>query len=572
MEPDYTSEPFITRREPVREMICSFNSLYLESEGEVAVPEEDNDSSHLPPPPPEEEDGSLISLTIAMKMRQLEIRMEKMEKESVDRVQGVDVSVQNYLQQYDRHLIAIEGLMPDLIKLVTTQSSFNQSLKKLEEELVNFVEEKSTRLEKTLENQLQEMGRTMMDCMERRDNHLKSSLCPIPGATSTPTTTLIPDAQLIPMQHQLPYRMAIKIEFPKFGSIGAEDPIAYLEKCAEYLAVRPMSDAEILATLPSVLTHTAKDWWVAEKAQVKTWGQFKTAFLRSFLPDDHEVEAERRIRERKQGIDEDLRTFAFQYRALCLRLKPTMSEKEMLQAALRNCNPQIASVLRGTVATFDDLVCTGALVERDIDEERAFWKQRQAEQSSRRGGQDKYSRGKHGSHSMALVTRGNVKLLTLTITLRGQSCEAILDTGSSYSLIQESSWRRWKDEAESWRSCRGQTFTLANGHIQRALGEVTWECALKGCTNPLRLFIMRDEDLAFQLILGLESLVTCRVKLDFDTSTYSLPGEKETLHPFSCYDQPPSVNIHCALPIVQVSSDTAAVIKDLVGLADASRT
>lgn len=73
MDPDYTSEPFLTRREPVRELICSFSSLYLESEGGVAVPEEDNDSSYLPsPPPPEEEDESLIRLTIATKVRQLE--------------------------------------------------------------------------------------------------------------------------------------------------------------------------------------------------------------------------------------------------------------------------------------------------------------------------------------------------------------------------------------------------------------------------------------------------------------------------------------------------------------------
>lgn len=155
-----------------------------------------------------------------------------------------------------------------------------------------------------------------------------------------------------------------------------------------------------------------------------------------------------------------------------------MTEKEILQAALRNCNPRLASILRGTVTSFDDLVHTGALVERDIAEERAFWKQRQAEQSFRRGGQDKYNRGKPRSHSMALVTRGNVKLLTLTITLRNHSCEDIMDTGSSYSLIQESLWRRWKDETESWQSSRGQTFALANGHVQRALGEVTWECVL----------------------------------------------------------------------------------------------
>lgn len=112
-------------------------------------------------------------------------------------------------------------------------------------------------------------------------------------------------------------------------------------------------------------------------------------------------------------------------------------------------------------------------VEQDIAEEKAFLKQRQAEQSSRRGGQDKYSRGKPGSNSMALVTRGNVKLLTLTITLRNHSCEAIVDTGSSYTLIWESLWRRWKDETESGWSNRGQTFALANSHVQRALGEGT---------------------------------------------------------------------------------------------------
>ncbi|GAA6092483.1 uncharacterized protein LOC122329503 [Tachysurus ichikawai] len=88
---------------------------------------------------------------------------------------------------------------------------------------------------------------------------------------------------------------------------------------------------------------------------------------------------------------------------------------------------------RGTVNSFDDLVHTGALVEWDMAEERAFWKQRQAEQPSRRGGQYKYNR-------------------------------AVMDTGSSYSLIQESLWRRWKDETESWQSSPGQTFSLANDH------------------------------------------------------------------------------------------------------------
>ncbi len=89
MDLDYTSEPFMTRREPVGELIHSFSSLYIESEGGATAPEEDNDSSCLPPPPPPDEE-SLISLTIATRVSQLAFRLDKMEKESVERVQGVE--------------------------------------------------------------------------------------------------------------------------------------------------------------------------------------------------------------------------------------------------------------------------------------------------------------------------------------------------------------------------------------------------------------------------------------------------------------------------------------------------
>ncbi len=83
------------------------------------------------------------------------------------------------------------------------------------------------------------------------------------------------------------------------------------------------------------------------------------------------MEAESRIRERKQAVDENIHSFVYQYRALCLRLKPAMTEREILQAILRNCNPRIASILRGTVSTIE-LVRVGTLVERDLNEERVF--------------------------------------------------------------------------------------------------------------------------------------------------------------------------------------------------------
>lgn len=67
----------------------------------------------------------------------------------------------------------------------------------------------------------------------------------------------------------------------------------------EYLAIQPLTDYEILASLTSVLKDTAKDWWVPEKRNVQTWEQFKV-FLRSFLNDDYEDETARSLLEGKQ--------------------------------------------------------------------------------------------------------------------------------------------------------------------------------------------------------------------------------------------------------------------------------
>lgn len=52
-----------------------------------------------------------------------------------------------------------------------------------------------------------------------------------------------------------------------------------------------------MPTLFSVLEHTAKDWWKAERASISSLADFEDTFLRKFLGEDHEQEAERRIRD-----------------------------------------------------------------------------------------------------------------------------------------------------------------------------------------------------------------------------------------------------------------------------------
>ncbi|KAK9981899.1 hypothetical protein ABG768_001422 [Culter alburnus] len=252
-----------------------------------------------------------------------------------------------------------------------------------------------------------------------------------------------------------------------------------------------------------------------------------------------------------------------------------MSEREILQATLRNCNPRVASILRGTVSTVDELVRVGTLVERDVSEERAYWRQRQAEHQAKSNGANKAAKGRESNPHIAVLS-GNMEKqldpLALPVTIKNYRCQAVLDTGSTYSLLQESYWKKLKSSMETWLSSRGQTFSLANGHVQTALGKVIWNCTLHGHQYPFSAFVMKDQDLTLPVILGLEFLMDSGIQIDFKDRTYVLSEEIEVKHPFLLYTSSAAISLHLALPLVQVPSSTLATIKDLVSRAEVNRT
>ncbi len=47
-----------------------------------------------------------------------------------------------------------------------------------------------------------------------------------------------------------------------------------------------------------------------------------------------------------------------------------MTEKEIVQAILRNSKPRLTSLIRGTVKDVGDLVRIGTQIERDFDESK----------------------------------------------------------------------------------------------------------------------------------------------------------------------------------------------------------
>lgn len=75
----------------------------------------------------------------------------------------------------------------------------------------------------------------------------------------------------------------IKLTFPTYGGVNDDpDPLSFLSKCHDFLALHPLSDADILATFRTVLLGTARDWWEIARSKVTTWSQFETVFSGSF--------------------------------------------------------------------------------------------------------------------------------------------------------------------------------------------------------------------------------------------------------------------------------------------------
>ncbi|KAL0151544.1 hypothetical protein M9458_053196, partial [Cirrhinus mrigala] len=87
-------------------------------------------------------------------------------------------------------------------------------------------------------------------------------------------------------------RIPVKLEFPTFGRKEDDpDPLIYIEKCRDYLALNPLSNEELIATLRNVLHGTARDWWDVARFSIST-------FLSAFLSEDYVDELAERIRNR----------------------------------------------------------------------------------------------------------------------------------------------------------------------------------------------------------------------------------------------------------------------------------
>ncbi|XP_051787189.1 uncharacterized protein LOC127529004 [Erpetoichthys calabaricus] len=315
-----------------------------------------------------------------------------------------------------------------------------------------------------------------------------------------------------------------RMEFPKLAPQCTPTGIVdFVEEVDLFVELHPLSGAELRGFLNTALSGPARSWWFAERHKCNTWAEFRAAFLKAFLSDEYQVLLEEKLRTFVQKPSQSLRDFVFEFRALCLKWRSDMREEEILRRVLDACDPRVAATLRGVVKSVDELVKVGSRVEKD-------WAAIGIS-GSRKGPTSRdvpcpKPRGKASVDPRADLTlvQATLPLLVLPIQVRGVTGEAVVDTGSTYTLMKYSLWEKLKVPHEQLRGSAKVKFFLADGRAHGARGRVPMRLCLHETHWETEVYILEDDHLSMPLLLGMDSLVSVGLTIHLSRLEYELPG------------------------------------------------
>lgn len=122
-------------------------------------------------------------------------------------------------------------------------------------------------------------------------------------------------------------------------------------------------------------------------------------------------------------------------------------------------------------------------------------------------------------------------LLLVPVTIKGKEVKAVLDTGSTYTLMQENLWRL--GGAASLTPNSPQRFIMADGKVHQAINQSSISYKWHGKVCSVDTYITKGAHLAFPRSAGLDFLRAAEALLDVGEGRYGLKTEKGyTYYPF----------------------------------------
>lgn len=164
-------------------------------------------------------------------------------------------------------------------------------------------------------------------------------------------------------------------------------------------------------------------------------------------------------------------------------------------------------------------------------------------------------------------------IVNIPIILHSRFYSAMVDTGSTLTLMRESLWKQLS-QGEPCEPIEGQVFMLANGQRHKAIGRVQWQCEIQGQSLPLTIFILRDRDLTVPVILGMDFLVKAGVVLDFKKAQYRLSAtdnQTDLVFSFLRQDSTSSIHFYLAVPTVSASESVLHSIQQVAQKAETTQ-
>ncbi len=122
-----------------------------------------------------------------------------------------------------------------------------------------------------------------------------------------------------------------------------------------------------------------------------------------------------------------------------------MPEDEVVRRILNACNPRLASRIWGIVRTVEQLVKVVSLIERDWSNTKEYWSRVQQANSADRSTKKVKRKGPDRNNGADIaVMASNPNLLVVPVEIRGVEGDAVVDSGSTFTLMNRNLWEKIK--------------------------------------------------------------------------------------------------------------------------------
>lgn len=127
---------------------------------------------------------------------------------------------------------------------------------------------------------------------------------------------------------------------------GHNDPqniLDFLDKVDDLRESRGVTSEELFTSAHDLFSNEASKWLRAIKKTIFTWDELVLKLKKEFLPSDFEYQMTQQLRNRKQGVNEDISSFIMDIEFMYRRIDVNVSERDIINQILRNLNPFFAS-------------------------------------------------------------------------------------------------------------------------------------------------------------------------------------------------------------------------------------